>query len=124
MKLALAACVLVLALSACAGEFVRVGSLAPAQPLSAESKCELRPDEKAPQGFTITALQAIEALPMKYSICKGKVTVPVFADQDNYYFLRALPRLLPPSSKDIEEGSFVVNGRSGALVRTPKGFGA
>jgi hypothetical protein len=114
--------VLLVGIAACASpdprKMVRVGYM--------ERDCSLVRNERElprmPIGLKVTPTEAAQALPAG---CFTKFFMDVYADTDNYYFLDNTPTLFSFSGRSLERVkacSFVVDGRSGQLVRPPEEF--
>jgi hypothetical protein len=75
-----------------------------------------------PVGLKVTPVEASAALP---NGCHTKFFVDVYADDEHYYFLDNTPALFsfsPRSVERVSQCSFVVDGRTGQLIRPPKRY--
>jgi hypothetical protein len=75
-----------------------------------------------PVGLTVTPVEASGALP---NGCHTKFFISVYADTENYYFFDNTPTLFsftPRSVERVKACSFVVDGRTGKLVRPPERY--
>jgi hypothetical protein len=73
-----------------------------------------------PIGLTVSPIQAASVLPQG---CSTKFSVDVYADTENYYFFDASRDFIRFSRRSVEEvrsNSYVVDGHTGALLRSPK----